>query len=259
MTSNEQIDDENNAVDFEVVMNQKGFVKDTLPHADLASKHARKSRQEEHDQAVDSRNGPFDRGYKPYNHIRRAPTVVLTKDGVWVEMRCPICKGNAKENLSYCTGIWGLKLHLKKAHGSEGAQVASIHKDAFIQKCKHAIVSNNMAMAFESWPSKIEEDDGDPVEVVPWHIGQASVQQGGQTATPISNASMASASPSGNMSEAFPNHSSDIRQSSMPYLKRKIDGLFTSTQDEARMERRTSTPDSATMANNLVRRISRVE
>ncbi|GAB7345062.1 hypothetical protein MBLNU457_3473t2 [Dothideomycetes sp. NU457] len=141
-----------------------------------------------------SNKGPFARGYKAHDTIRQTPTVVLTSAGVWIEMRCPVCKGNATQTSTYFKGVRGLRTHLWYAHGSQGDTIAREPNAIFIELCKHAVVSDEMAIKYENWPSKPEDPSDDPIPVVPWVVDRKAVRPE-QQFTPSSTSNSRSSSP----------------------------------------------------------------
>ncbi|KAF2672604.1 hypothetical protein BT63DRAFT_131833 [Microthyrium microscopicum] len=55
----------------------------------------------------------------PYDWLLKYPTVVLRKDGTWVELRCDICGGNSLANSDrrFAQGVIGFVRHLSRGHG----------------------------------------------------------------------------------------------------------------------------------------------
>lgn len=86
-----------------------------------------------------------------YNFIETFPTVVLSEDGVWVELRCPVCKGNTKRSKGtpgFFTGLKGLADHLWRAHGDEGRRLQRLSKYELLEACKHEIVDDETAQTY---------------------------------------------------------------------------------------------------------------
>lgn len=132
-----------------------------------------------------------DTTYRVYDYIFKAPTVVLTPDNEWVEMRCPVCEGNATRTHAFFKGIPGLKGHLRTAHGSEGAKLASLEKDAFVEKCKYALVSEELAIEYEDWKSKPSDPTEIPIPAVPWPV-ESRAARPEQQLTPDSDSARSS-------------------------------------------------------------------
>jgi len=226
--------------------------------------------------ASENNKGPFTREYKAYDNIWKATTVVLTKDEIWVEMRCPLRRGNANRHSLFVNGIRRLKLHVRKGHGSKGAEIASLDQEAFIKKCEYAIVSDETAILYENWPSKVDDNDDDPVKGILWGAATGSSQEDEQTAATDSCSLMVSEPPSEPPSEAqpvsaatapltqscdrsskrsFSDYASDIGQQSgsldrATRTSDPLDGGF-------RQETRDSAKNGSKTAKRLVRRVSR--
>lgn len=153
----------------DITMEDQGeLITDQLSDRSVVSQqqHVSAGRRSLSNDASEIDRRPFVRGYKPYDTIRQTPTVVLTSNGKWVEMRCPVCNCNADQHRKYFNGVRGLRAHLPQAHKSLGDDIIPFgNPDAFIKYCEYAVVSEEMSIEYETWSSRPYK--GDPIPIVP--------------------------------------------------------------------------------------------
>lgn len=78
---------------------------------------------------------------------------MLSEDGVWVELRCPVCNGNTRHRkgavtLVFFKGLKGLADHLWRAHGAEGRRLQQLSRYDLVEACKHKIVDDETAQTY---------------------------------------------------------------------------------------------------------------
>lgn len=104
-------------------------------------------------------SAPELRGYKIGNHVRKASTIVLTKSGKWVELRCYICNGNGfRSTKNLALGVAGFKRHIKRDHD------ITLSNEDVILGCAVREVEEAEVMSVEDFDEKLNDDD--PVEYV---------------------------------------------------------------------------------------------
>lgn len=104
-------------------------------------------------------SAPELRGYKIGNHVRKASTIVLTKSGKWVELRCYICNGNGfRSTKNLALGVAGFKRHIKRDHD------ITLSNEDVILGCAVREVEEAEVMSIEDFDEKLNDDD--PIEYV---------------------------------------------------------------------------------------------
>ncbi|KAF1344191.1 hypothetical protein BDV97DRAFT_77000 [Delphinella strobiligena] len=104
-------------------------------------------------------SAPELRGYKIGNHVRKASTIVLTKSGKWVELRCYICNGNGfRSTKNLALGVAGFKRHIKRDHD------ITLSNEDVILGCAMREVEEAEVMSIEDFDEKLNDDD--PIEYV---------------------------------------------------------------------------------------------
>jgi hypothetical protein len=77
----------------------------------------------------------------PYDWLAKYPTIVMRRDGQWVELRCDVCKGNSLANSDkrFAQGVIGFVRHLSRGHGIK-PPVPSTRLEWTVKRCEYRVV-----------------------------------------------------------------------------------------------------------------------
>lgn len=79
-------------------------------------------------------NTPTRNTAKPLDQLSGYPTVVFSFGGKWVDLRCPVCKGNSHDG-EYIDGLPAFQSHLHLAHG-----ITYLDTKEVFSVCAHALL-----------------------------------------------------------------------------------------------------------------------
>ncbi|KAF2455148.1 hypothetical protein BDY21DRAFT_365756 [Lineolata rhizophorae] len=91
-------------------------------------------------------------------YLETCPTIVRNPStGQWVELRCPVCKGNCHPTkFQYFKGLHGLSTHVKRSHNEFYQQKSRQHGGWNINHCIHRVLTNNQADEIASGAVTVE-------------------------------------------------------------------------------------------------------
>jgi hypothetical protein len=78
----------------------------------------------------------------PYDLLAKYPTIVMRRDGQWVELRCKVCGGNSLANSDkrFAQGVIGFMRHLSRGHGIKPPIPAS-RLEWTVKLCEYRVMS----------------------------------------------------------------------------------------------------------------------
>jgi hypothetical protein len=78
----------------------------------------------------------------PYDWLAKYPTIVMRRDGQWVELRCDVCNGNSLANSDkrFAQGVVGFVRHLSRGHGIK-PPIPSSRLEWTVKRCEFRVVS----------------------------------------------------------------------------------------------------------------------
>jgi hypothetical protein len=87
------------------------------------------------------KKAPEDRDM-PYDWLAKYPTIVMRRDGQWVELRCDVCGGNSLANSDkrFAQGVVGFVRHLSRGHGIK-PPIPSQRLEWTVKRCEFRVVS----------------------------------------------------------------------------------------------------------------------
>jgi hypothetical protein len=77
----------------------------------------------------------------PYDWLAKYPTIVMRRDGQWVELRCDVCNGNSLANSDkrFAQGVIGFVRHLSRGHNIK-PPVPSNRLEWTVKRCEFRVV-----------------------------------------------------------------------------------------------------------------------
>jgi hypothetical protein len=89
---------------------------------------------------VEKKPQPEDRDM-PYDWLAKYPTIVMRRDGQWVELRCDVCSGNSLANSDkrFAQGVIGFVRHLSRGHGIK-PPIPSSRLEWTVKRCEYRVV-----------------------------------------------------------------------------------------------------------------------
>jgi hypothetical protein len=94
-----------------------------------------------HGSSPNEKKGPTDDRDMPYDWLAKYPTIVMRRDGHWVELRCDVCKGNSLANSDkrFAQGVIGFVRHLSRGHGIKPPN-PSTRLEWTVKRCEYRVV-----------------------------------------------------------------------------------------------------------------------